>query len=117
RILELACGTGIVTRHLARALPPGAALTATDLNQAMLDLARPTVESSGGGASERVTYRTADAGSLPFPDRSCAARTLALPPRRRLLSPLPRPVLRRHRLPVRRHVLPRQAPRHAGSPP
>jgi predicted O-methyltransferase YrrM len=36
RVLELAAGTGAVTRRLASALP-AAALVATDLNQAMID--------------------------------------------------------------------------------
>ncbi|MGB9181220.1 MAG: methyltransferase domain-containing protein, partial [Pyrinomonadaceae bacterium] len=34
-VLELACGTGIVTRRLRDHLPPGARLVATDLNEAM----------------------------------------------------------------------------------
>src|SRR5262249_44711273 len=38
RLLEVAAGTGIVTRALAAALP-GTAIIATDLNQAMLDYA------------------------------------------------------------------------------
>ena len=63
RVLELACGTGIVTREIARALPEGARLTATDLNEAMLDVARETV-----GADERVAFRQADACKLPFAD-------------------------------------------------
>jgi ubiquinone/menaquinone biosynthesis C-methylase UbiE len=61
RILELACGTGIVTKHLVRALPAGASLTATDLNEAMLEVARPFV-----GPDPRVTFRQADACSLPY---------------------------------------------------
>src|SRR5215213_3717938 len=35
-VLELACGTGIVTRRLRDHLPPGARLVATDLNEAMI---------------------------------------------------------------------------------
>ena len=38
-VLELAAGTGVVTRHLARALPAETRIIATDLNQAMLDQA------------------------------------------------------------------------------
>jgi ubiquinone/menaquinone biosynthesis C-methylase UbiE len=40
RILEIACGTGISTRYLRAAVADGVAITATDLNQAMLDYAR-----------------------------------------------------------------------------
>ncbi len=39
-ILELACGTGILTTHLSRAISAGARLTATDLNPDMLAIAR-----------------------------------------------------------------------------
>jgi len=38
RLLEIAAGTGVVTRALAAALP-ATAITATDLNEAMLDFA------------------------------------------------------------------------------
>lgn len=65
RILELACGTGIVTRHLVRAMPAGASLTATDLNEPMIEIARPYV-----GADARVTFQKANACELRFADRS-----------------------------------------------
>jgi len=63
RILETAAGTGVVTRELARALPD-AEIVATDLNQAMLDVAAQRVE------SPNVTFRQADALELPFDDDS-----------------------------------------------
>lgn len=62
-ILETAAGTGIVTEAIARAVPD-ATLVATDLNQAMLDVAASRI------AAPRVTFRQADAMALPFPDRS-----------------------------------------------
>ena len=62
RVLEVAAGTGAVTRHLAAVLPASAALVATDLNQAMLDLAKTQ------GTSRPVTWRQADAMELPFDD-------------------------------------------------
>ena len=40
RVLEVACGTGIVTRHLRDRLPAGSKLVATDLSEPMLDYAR-----------------------------------------------------------------------------
>ena len=61
RILETAAGTGIVTAALASALP-AAEIVATDLNQAMLDVA------AGRGLPARVTLRAADAQALPFDD-------------------------------------------------
>jgi SAM-dependent methyltransferase len=62
-VLETAAGTGIVTAALARALP-GARIVATDLNQAMLDVAAARIESPS------VRFRTADAQALPFADAS-----------------------------------------------
>ena len=64
RVLETAAGTGIVTRHLARALPDAAEIVATDLNQPMLDFAM-----AQQGAA-RAVWRQADALALPFEDRS-----------------------------------------------
>lgn len=61
-VLEIACGTGVVTRQLAAALPATTAITATDLNQPMLDHA------IAEGTSRPVTWRQADAMQLPFPD-------------------------------------------------
>lgn len=64
-VLETACGTGVVTRRLLTHLPGDARLTATDLNEAMIDEARLRV-----GADPRLTYRQADATALPFADGS-----------------------------------------------
>lgn len=63
RILEVAAGTGIVTEAMAGALPE-AEIVATDLNQAMLDVASDRIR------SDRVSFRVADALQLPFPDAS-----------------------------------------------
>src|SRR5579871_3582186 len=63
RILEIAAGTGIVSRAMARRLPE-ASILATDLNQPMLDHA---VDQTKAG---NVTYGQADAQSLPFEDSS-----------------------------------------------
>ena len=37
-VLEIAAGTGILTQELARTLPVGVRITATDLHQPMIDL-------------------------------------------------------------------------------
>lgn len=62
-VLEIAAGTGVVTRALAPRLAPGASYVVTDLNQPMLDYAasRQTPDS-------RITWRQADAMALPFED-------------------------------------------------
>jgi SAM-dependent methyltransferase len=62
RVLEIAAGTGVVTRALASALPDRTAIVATDLNQAMLDQAAVT------GTHRPVEWRQADAMQLPFAD-------------------------------------------------
>jgi SAM-dependent methyltransferase len=62
RVLEIAAGTGVLTRSLASALPDGVSIVATDLNQAMLDMA------SGAGTKRPVTWLEADAMQLPFED-------------------------------------------------
>lgn len=64
RVLEVAAGTGAVTRALARSLPEGVAIVATDLNPPMLDRAAAV------GTSRPVTWQQADAQQLPFDDGS-----------------------------------------------
>ncbi len=60
RILELACGTGQLTRELLAAMEPGARLVAIDLNAPMLEVARRKVRDA------RVEWHEANAMSLPF---------------------------------------------------
>lgn len=60
-VLEVAAGTGVVTRALAAKLSAGAGYTVTDLNQPMLDYA-----TSRQGPDSRITWRQADAMALPF---------------------------------------------------
>jgi SAM-dependent methyltransferase len=64
RVLEIASGTGVVTRALASTLPEDVSIVAADLNQAMLD------QASAVGTKRPVEWRQADAMQLPFPDRS-----------------------------------------------
>jgi SAM-dependent methyltransferase len=61
-VLEIAAGTGVVTRQLAAQLPATTAIVATDLNQLMLD------QAIAQGTSRPVTWQQADAMQLPFPD-------------------------------------------------
>src|SRR5262252_7778201 len=60
RVLELACGTGVVTKQLLARLPANGRLTATDLNPAMIEQARAAVE------DPRVVWQQADMQALPF---------------------------------------------------
>jgi ubiquinone/menaquinone biosynthesis C-methylase UbiE len=64
-VLELACGTGIVTRHLRDRLGPKTKLVATDLNEAMLSFAAQKFEDT-----ESVEWKQADASELPFEDNT-----------------------------------------------
>jgi SAM-dependent methyltransferase len=61
-VLELAAGTGVVTRALAAALSKSVSIVATDLNQAMLD------QAAAVGTARPVEWRQADAMALPFRD-------------------------------------------------
>lgn len=93
RVLEIAAGTGVVTRAMARALPAQAELVATDLNQPMLDRAAAV------GTQRPVQWRQADAMHLPFDDASfdvvvCQFGAMFFPDKARAFSEVRR-VLRR----------------------
>jgi ubiquinone/menaquinone biosynthesis C-methylase UbiE len=59
-VLETAAGTGIVTLTLAGSVPRSTQITATDLNQAMLDFA------AAKPAPRPITWQACDATKLPF---------------------------------------------------
>ncbi len=63
-ILEVAAGTGALTRAILARLPDTVRITATDLNPAMLQRAATTTTDA------RVTFQQADGLSLPFADQS-----------------------------------------------
>ena len=65
RVLEVACGTGIVTERLVRRLAGQGTLVATDLNDAMIAHARTRIP-----ADRALEWRQADGTRLPFPDRA-----------------------------------------------
>lgn len=93
-VLEIACGTGLVTRRLRARLDPSVRLTATDLSTAMLDFARGKLADRRG-----IEWREADALKLPFGDGEfgavvCAFGVMFVPDRqaafreaRRVLRP------------------------------
>jgi len=62
-ILEIACGTGRVTSHLARSVKHDR-ITATDLNPDMISIAKEIVK------DDTVKWMPADAMQLPFEDDS-----------------------------------------------
>jgi ubiquinone/menaquinone biosynthesis C-methylase UbiE len=63
-VLEIACGTGIVTRQLRDRLPKETRLVASDLNRAMFEYAARKFK-----ADEKVEWKEADAMALPFADQ------------------------------------------------
>ncbi len=62
RVLELACGTGRLTRRLADRLQPSARIVATDVNPAMLQFAQQVIP------DPRVLWNVVDAVDLPYVD-------------------------------------------------
>jgi SAM-dependent methyltransferase len=62
RVLDVACGTGVVARAAADRVGPAGAVTGVDLSKAMLAVARRT--------RPDLAWRQADAANLPFPDGS-----------------------------------------------
>ena len=65
RVIELAAGTGIVSRKLRDSLPRQSSLLVTDLNAPMLDVARRKFADG-----ENVEFATANAMDLGFADAS-----------------------------------------------
>ncbi|MBX3331533.1 MAG: methyltransferase domain-containing protein [Nitrospira sp.] len=64
-VLELACGTGILTQQLRTHLRSTVSLTATDINLGMLDYAQKKLKDLKG-----IEWKQADIADLPFPAAS-----------------------------------------------
>lgn len=64
-VLEMACGTGILTQQLRTHLRPTVSLTATDINPGMLDYAQKKLKDLKG-----IEWKQADIADLPFSDAS-----------------------------------------------
>lgn len=62
RVLDVACGTGVLTREIADRVDPGGVAVGLDLNQGMLDVARRMAPA--------IEWRQGQAESLPFDDAS-----------------------------------------------
>jgi SAM-dependent methyltransferase len=60
RVLDAACGTGVVAREAASRVGPDGAVTGVDVNAGMLATAR--------GTDADIAWRHADVTALPFPD-------------------------------------------------
>jgi ubiquinone/menaquinone biosynthesis C-methylase UbiE len=64
-VLETAAGTGIVTRQLRNVLPRHALLTAIDISDSMMEVARAKFL-----PHEQVPFQVTDAVALPFEDEA-----------------------------------------------
>lgn len=65
RVVDLACGTGIITRAAAERVGATGSVTGVDVAAEMLDVARRT---PAGGAP--IVWQEGDAASLPLPDQA-----------------------------------------------
>lgn len=64
RLLDVACGTGVIAREAAYMVGTKGSITGIDLNEGMLDIARMHAPDS----STTLQWHKADAENLPFPD-------------------------------------------------
>jgi ubiquinone/menaquinone biosynthesis C-methylase UbiE len=79
-VLEVACGTGVVTRALSTVLPDHCSITSTDLNDAMINHAEKI------GTCREVIWEQADVMALPYDDETfdvvvCQFSTMFFPDR------------------------------------
>lgn len=70
-VLELACGTGLVTRRLRERIDSNFRIVATDISEAMLAYAHAKVKG-------KIDWRKADAAALPFKEETFGALVCAL---------------------------------------
>lgn len=75
KVLETACGTGLVTFRAARAVEPGGEVIATDLSDAMIELAKSRAEEQ---EIENVSFHRMDAEQLDFDDENFDAAICGL---------------------------------------
>ena len=96
KVLDVACGTGVVARHAAQHVGASGHVTGLDLNPGMLAVASSHTTSS---ESAPITWQEGNAMALPFPDQAfdvvlCQLglqffpdRAVALQEMRRVLTP------------------------------
>lgn len=89
-VLEVACGTGLLSRQLRQRLDPAVRLVATDLSKAMLDYAQSKARDFPG-----IEWREADGMNLPFADAefgavACSFGVMFMPDRAKALAEMRR---------------------------
>ena len=66
RVLDVACGTGVISRLASERVGVGGSVTAIDIAPDMIDVAKSVATPEGA----KIDWRIADAASLPIPDAS-----------------------------------------------
>ena len=69
RVVDIACGTGIVARIAAARVGPTGAVAGVDLNPGMLSVAR-SVAATNSQSGAPIQWHEASADKLPFPHGS-----------------------------------------------
>lgn len=67
RVLDVACGTGVITRLAAEQVGSAGSVTGIDVAPDMIDVATSTPAPVGA----HIAWHVSDAASLPLPDDSC----------------------------------------------
>src|SRR5699024_1928801 len=67
KVLDISCGTGLVTFSVAEIVQPGGSVTGVDLSEGMIEEARAENEQNG---MSNVSFRRMDAEALDLPDQS-----------------------------------------------
>ena len=75
RVVDIACGTGLVTVRAAAAVAPNGEVTGTDISASMIEVARAAATASG---LQNVSFARMDAEDLRLPDDSFDAALCAL---------------------------------------
>jgi ubiquinone/menaquinone biosynthesis C-methylase UbiE len=68
RVLDVGCGSGAVTRALARRIAPGGYVVGMDACASLLKIARELADEAGVG--ENIEFKVGDCRALPLPDAS-----------------------------------------------
>ncbi len=81
KVLETACGTGLVTERIAKYVSPGGSVTATDLSDGMLQLADSRMNVNGYGHVElkRMDAESLDIENEQFDVAICALGLMYVP--------------------------------------
>ena len=75
RVLDVACGTGLVTLQAAEAVGPAGSVFGTDISSEMIEAAR---QAAAGNGYDTVRFERSDAETLPIADASFDAALCGL---------------------------------------